>query len=228
MWLTCTYDLDGGTLGQLRWQDKDNVNVATATPTSDYPCYTSAPENYRIDCNLASYEVRLGILNPVHGDTYSCSVSLSDFTLIGPVPTLVYAVDRRKIIRKRTSKDRDHVTNQGVSLSRPGGEQHGNPNKGTHFDDTNLEEQEQTPSYENFGSNAAAYINVQVSTDDRQTYESLDTGTSTTMYENFKDYRNVQVSTGDRQTYESLGTGTNTTMYENFKGPAGNAYENTA
>ncbi|XP_033758217.1 hemicentin-1-like, partial [Pecten maximus] len=92
LWLTCTYDLDGGTLGQLQWSDKDGGTTATAIPTTTPPCSTLSPENYRIDCNLASNEVRLGILNPVHGDTYSCSFYLSDFTLIGPVSTQVSVV----------------------------------------------------------------------------------------------------------------------------------------
>ncbi|XP_033758292.1 nephrin-like [Pecten maximus] len=89
LWLACTYDLDGGTLGHLRWRDEEVRTVILAIPTSTPQCSTSFPDNYRIDCNLASNEVRLGILNPVHGDTYTCSVYLSDATLKGWVLTQV-------------------------------------------------------------------------------------------------------------------------------------------
>ncbi|XP_069109261.1 cell adhesion molecule 2-like, partial [Argopecten irradians] len=93
LWLTCTYDLDGGTLGQLLWTGNDNGTVATVTPTATPPCSTLYPDNYTLDCSqLSSNEVRLGILNPVHGDTYSCTVYLSDFTQIGSVSTQVAVV----------------------------------------------------------------------------------------------------------------------------------------
>ncbi|XP_033758216.1 peroxidasin-like [Pecten maximus] len=72
--------------------DRDGGNAATATPSSTPPCYTSSPDDYSPVCNLASNEVRLGILNPVHGDTYSCRVYLSDSTLIGPESTQVSVV----------------------------------------------------------------------------------------------------------------------------------------
>ncbi|XP_069109131.1 uncharacterized protein [Argopecten irradians] len=92
LWLTCTFDLDGGTLGQLLWQDNDGGTAATAT-TATPPCYTPSPDVYTSDCSqLSSNEVRLGILTPVHGDTYNCRVYLSDFTLIGPLSTQVAVV----------------------------------------------------------------------------------------------------------------------------------------
>ncbi|XP_021366661.1 uncharacterized protein LOC110458977 isoform X2 [Mizuhopecten yessoensis] len=83
LWLTCTYDLGGGTLGQLQWKNYDGGIVAAVTPTAGTPCTVSS-SGYNIDCdNLASSEVRLGILTPKHRDTYNCSVYLSNYTLIG-------------------------------------------------------------------------------------------------------------------------------------------------
>ncbi|XP_021339863.1 uncharacterized protein LOC110441087 [Mizuhopecten yessoensis] len=91
LWLTCTYDLGGGTLGQLLWKDKDSANAATATPTATPPC--SAPSmSYNISCNLASNDVRLCILAPVHGNTYSCLVYLSNYTQIGSASTQVSVI----------------------------------------------------------------------------------------------------------------------------------------
>ncbi|XP_033758228.1 nephrin-like [Pecten maximus] len=92
LWLACTYDLDGGILGQLQWMDEDGGTIAAVTPTATPTCSILSPDNYNIDCNLDSNEVRLGILNPVHGDTYSCSVYLSGFTPIGRVSTQVFII----------------------------------------------------------------------------------------------------------------------------------------
>ncbi|XP_021366651.1 sialoadhesin-like isoform X1 [Mizuhopecten yessoensis] len=92
LWLTCTYDLGGGTLGQLQWKGNDGGIVATVTPTAGTPC-TISVSGYNIDCdNLTSSEVRLGIFNPVHGDTYSCFIYLFDSTQIGPASTQVSVI----------------------------------------------------------------------------------------------------------------------------------------
>ncbi|XP_069115557.1 sialoadhesin-like isoform X2 [Argopecten irradians] len=93
LWLTCTFDLDGGTLGQLTWRYQDGGIVGSALPTASPPCSTFGPELYIVDCDdLISNKVRLGIRHPVHNDTYNCSVYLSNYTLIGPVSTQVYVI----------------------------------------------------------------------------------------------------------------------------------------
>ncbi|XP_033758491.1 nephrin-like [Pecten maximus] len=98
---------------------------------------------------------------------------------------MVCFIYRRKILRKKTSKDRDHGTKPGVNLSRPA-EQHGNLNEGSHYDDLNLEEREPPSSYEYLGSSTIVNGNTQDSTDGRQMYESLSTRTNAAVYEQLK------------------------------------------
>ncbi|XP_069109232.1 uncharacterized protein [Argopecten irradians] len=94
LWLTCTYDLDGGTLGQLLWRDKDSAVVATATPTSTPPHVIHHPllttPQTVASCPPIKFDWRSSTLYT--GYTYSCVIYLSDFTPIGPVSTQVSVV----------------------------------------------------------------------------------------------------------------------------------------
>ncbi|XP_033758963.1 nephrin-like [Pecten maximus] len=110
---------------------------------------------------------------------------ISSVMLATTVSLILWIICRRKL-RQTTGTDKNDKAKSGVNLSQSPLGQHDNPTERSHYDDLNLEEREPPSNYECLGNNAAANANAEVSTDDRQMYESLGTRTNAGVYDELK------------------------------------------